>query len=642
MIGMNLCLLKTRRASWFGPVTAIVVLALCRTTAFTQITPLPGVATKQYSATVDLPAGWKIVSMGMDSRGAQGVDTLILSATKDGATATITITHYPWTGGHISAEQAGVFDTGEKNVLTQMMTAQGFQASGDESKPQAQVDAAGRFHCTHQLKAVNGTNATKQFGFTYVREISGGVLTVYRLFIITDGADVPAENANITASFAVADQKLVQKMPPGQDQPPVALAQQPSAPPNTPAQPPEGHVAPIAPAPLVAQQTPPPQPGGFQRPFPPRSQPQPQPQSPGTMEEVAGAVQNFLHAAPNSPQTTQLVQDYHTALMMVEGNKGVGSAFMCTMGDHTYVMTNAHVLSDNQGVKITSLDNTQVTTGTSGMAVGRDIIRLEVAKGPKAFEVMTDVDSNVKIGDAVAVLGNAEGARVVHPVEGKIVGIGPDLIEVDAPFVPGNSGSPIIHLPTGKVIGIATYLTVRKVRVGTSVVTVAERRFGYRMDNVKQWETVSWPFFFAQCTQVAAITEQSEDFVTLLIALDKAMSAPPAQRYAQGYGPQPRQQESGSMLDENDYKTQGIRQAVKDLNAAIAQNHGRVGMSNEDQVRALDRFFGQLRSVARNDIVTFNARPAYDYFRREVEEQAGFRQELVDAFTKAMQNASKR
>ncbi len=31
------------------------------------------------------------------------------------------------------------------------------------------------------------------------------------------------------------------------------------------------------------------------------------------------------------------------------------------------------------------------------------------------------------------------------------------LVEVDAKFVEGNSGSPIIHVKTGKVIGIATF-----------------------------------------------------------------------------------------------------------------------------------------------------------------------------------------
>ena len=47
------------------------------------------------------------------------------------------------------------------------------------------------------------------------------------------------------------------------------------------------------------------------------------------------------------------------------------------------------------------------------------------------------------------------GRDVVTVSEGKVIGIGSELLEVDAPFVSGNSGSPVLN-HYGQVIGIAT------------------------------------------------------------------------------------------------------------------------------------------------------------------------------------------
>src|SRR5204863_3580947 len=123
----------------------------------------------------------------------------------------------------------------------------------------------------------------------------------------------------------------------------------------------------------------------------------------------------------------------------------------------------------------------------------------------------------------VVVLGNAEGAGVINPIKGRIVGLGPNLVEVDAPFQPGNSGSPIIHLKTGKVIGVATYLTIRKYDSATkeAIKEPIVRRFGYRLDSVKQWQPVNWQTFYAQATEMETIEKLTNDLVAFLQDLGK-------------------------------------------------------------------------------------------------------------------------
>jgi serine protease Do len=55
----------------------------------------------------------------------------------------------------------------------------------------------------------------------------------------------------------------------------------------------------------------------------------------------------------------------------------------------------------------------------------------------------------VKINDWVTLVGNRRGGGVATQVSGTVLGIGPEKIEVNAQFQPGNSGSPVLHAQRG-------------------------------------------------------------------------------------------------------------------------------------------------------------------------------------------------
>lgn len=65
------------------------------------------------------------------------------------------------------------------------------------------------------------------------------------------------------------------------------------------------------------------------------------------------------------------------------------------------------------------------------------------------------------MNEQVWVFGNSDGAGVITSIGGEVIGIGGDKIEVDAKFVSGNSGSPVIDAH-GDVIGIATYAEIHR------------------------------------------------------------------------------------------------------------------------------------------------------------------------------------
>src|SRR3954469_10621004 len=184
------------------------------------------------------------------------------------------------------------------------------------------------------------------------------------------------------------------------------------------------------------------------------------------------------------------VHDHSGAMVVVKDEAGAGSGFIASFGGKIYLLTNIHVAAGMKQPVFTLLDGTRLVPTSAEAAVGHDIMRFALKTPPaQSIEVGTDLEHTTRIGDPVNVFGNSGGGGVVTSLPGKIVGIGPDRLEVTSPFIPGNSGSPIIHGPTGRVIGIATYLMSARDRFGGGGVTV--RRFGYRLDSVKTWEPVN-------------------------------------------------------------------------------------------------------------------------------------------------------
>jgi hypothetical protein len=235
-------------------------------------------------------------------------------------------------------------------------------------------------------------------------------------------------------------------------------------------------------------------------------------------------------SAPSSPLTgplsaaesraaARLVNDFRNGLVFFAGPAGQGSGFITNYKGQKFLLSNAHVIAGIKGAVFKLLDGTPVTVGAGSVAVGHDIVALNVTSGGTAIPMVETPDSQIAIGDPVVVLGNAEGAEVINPLEGRVVGIGVDRIEIDAPFQKGNSGSPIIHLPTGKVIGIATYYIEKRtnkleIKYREGAVTIAPevtfRRFGYRLDSVQQWQPIDWGRFYAEADTMKKIEETTE------------------------------------------------------------------------------------------------------------------------------------
>ncbi len=310
-----------------------------------------------------------------------------------------------------------------------------------------------------------------------------------------------------------------------------------------------------------------------------------------------------------------LVKAHRNNLVFVQGAEGSGSGFVARFGNANFLVTNAHVASGIRGAGFKTLDGTQVQLGAAFIAVGHDIFRIVVAPGGKPMEIMERVEENASIDDDVVVLGNAEGAGVINTIKGKIVGVGPNLVEVDAPFVPGNSGSPIIHLKSGKVIGVATYLTVKQYDPATrqKLGAARVRRFGYRLDSVKTWQPVNWGVLFAQSAELERIEQLTEDLGKFLMDLAKNHRVTPGAH---------------------------TNPAIKtQIEWWTAKSNTR--LSPRDTTTADQNFFAGLKNTSTADLVTARQHFTYDYFQRALTEQQQHRRGITEVFDQILQEMRK-
>lgn len=313
---------------------------------------------------------------------------------------------------------------------------------------------------------------------------------------------------------------------------------------------------------------------------------------------------------------SQLTRQFGSSLVFVEGKAGKGSGFICTYGSAKFIVTNQHVVAGNPGVKFTLLDQTPIRTGQAAAAVGHDLMSFALLSDAHALEIMTEVEKNADIGDAVAVLGNANGDRVITPLTGRLVAIGPDRVEVSAEFVRGNSGSPIIHLKSGKVLGIATYAITRKVDsiTGMPKAEPEVKRFGYRLDSVKQWQPVVWPAYSGEFAMLQKIETRTNDFIKVLVTM---LRSPTINAMA--------------------YTDPAIRSLVE----RYAKAANGTGLVKTGSLTAVKDLFGSLRTACETDFAQAQAQLKYDYFRRELEEHQQVRRLLYKCFDEVLKKLSR-
>jgi len=158
-----------------------------------------------------------------------------------------------------------------------------------------------------------------------------------------------------------------------------------------------------------------------------------------------------------------IIEDAVKSVVTIKTNVGQGTGFI--ISDEGYIVTNAHILTDEFGRLAGSIQ--AITYGQKIFDVdfiGYDaIFDLALLKIPGNYESLKLADSDdIKIGENVIAIGNPFGLRfsVSKGIVSNVNQMGLNkikaYIQTDAPLNPGNSGGPLIN-KQGKVIGINNF-----------------------------------------------------------------------------------------------------------------------------------------------------------------------------------------
>jgi hypothetical protein len=356
----------------------------------------------------------------------------------------------------------------------------------------------------------------------------------------------------------------------------------------------------------------------------PGLRPEGRPTTPAALNGSGAGGGSVLPAASGQQLLTPLQME---SIVLIESDDGAGSGFVAKIRGVDFVVTNLHVVGGNDKIRVTTLRGVTVKVGAVFGASGRDIalLRIEGENTVPGLAIAGDPVASVRIGDRVAVVGNRRGGGVATQVSGVVRGIGPDRIEVDAPFQPGNSGSPIVHLGSGEVIGLATYSQVRSLdeldktgsaTSGGAAVPRAEseqRWFGYRADGVAKWEALDMEKWRAQAKRVADFSADSE-------AIFHAMNG----RFRSAYS-NPR-----------------VRLLVDRLEERLSRS----GASQALALQEAAEFFRGLRSAADVGVKDLKTGDYYDFFRTSlywetsITQQLRAREELARRLDQAAENTT--
>ena len=167
-------------------------------------------------------------------------------------------------------------------------------------------------------------------------------------------------------------------------------------------------------------------------------------------------------------------------------------------------------------------------------------------------------------------------------------------------------------LENGRVVGIVSFFkqeTVDDPRLPGAENQLVVRRFGYRVDNIKSWETPDWQRFVQQGERVARVEATSRD---LLVLVDSGFSS-----------------WNGN---EQIGKIMGAFQ--KDVSAA---------RSEKDAYGDVSKVFTELKQVAVADLNALTSdRSLYWWWKHSLEAHKDLRSKLDEAFAKRAAEAKQK
>lgn len=297
-----------------------------------------------------------------------------------------------------------------------------------------------------------------------------------------------------------------------------------------------------------------------------------------------------------------------SALVVIASENGSGSGFIAEIKERRFLVTNIHVLGAARGAEFTTIDGVDLALGkVAFLSKNRDIAIVPVEWDGDVFNLSPSLRfDEVSIGQKITVMGNSSGASVATSLSGVIKGIGPDELEVSAKFVPGNSGSPIVHDELGTVVAIASHLkdfsSDSKWTEDSDFNEV--RRFGFRLDGEIIWEQVELSKLFEECERYTEFEERTVAMWNISYMLTYESKLLTSYR---GHG--------------------SIGHLYEDINSEFNWDRGTESAHNKQM---LGRFVNGMMIEVQSDLAETKKNLTVSYFKNRYAEIGGFRSVILN------------
>jgi S1-C subfamily serine protease len=315
-------------------------------------------------------------------------------------------------------------------------------------------------------------------------------------------------------------------------------------------------------------------------------------------------------SAQNTTPPVALTDDQARAVVLISGDNAQGTGFMIKTPGGPAILTNIHLIANNPNLKITTNTGGFVTMLSEKGASDRDLALLAIKDaGYKYLEMAGDISQIAQPGDAVVTPGNSQGVDVLLNTGGKILGIGPERIEFSNPIYHGNSGGPVLHTKSGKVLGVVTEemkidltngLDKASFASRSSALNGSTRCFGLRLDTVSSWVPID-------SKRIQAETAFLDQFAQRSRCLDSYLNAPNGRR-------------PEDTLWTKDVKIVSANQTYTDQAA---------GADSSQRMDAARVLYGELRDLANQDFDTIqNPNSLYSFDQQRTQDEIAYRKAI--------------
>ncbi|MBB5351164.1 S1-C subfamily serine protease [Haloferula luteola] len=194
------------------------------------------------------------------------------------------------------------------------------------------------------------------------------------------------------------------------------------------------------------------------------------------------------------------------SMVMIEGDQGKGSGFICRVDGGYYVYTAAHVLSGQSRLEV-KLVSGQVLREFAYLEASEsaDLVRLRLSHPVNDFlEVASGKGAEEPaLGVKVVAIGDSGGLSTVTRLNGKVAGVGTGQLEIDNQVIQGNSGGPVLLENCWKVAGLVTHGVQNRDDVFSAGTRFAQvRRFACRLDLPHRWRQLSVSDFLGEAKRI--------------------------------------------------------------------------------------------------------------------------------------------